>query len=107
MQRYGQIIKLNPDRINQYKELHAAVWSEVREVIADCNIQNYSIYLKDETLFSYYEYVGSNYNMDMKKMAANPIIQKWWAICEPCQLPVKTRETGEWWAIMEEVFHQE
>ena len=108
IQRYGQIIKLKPDRIDDYKKLHAAVWSDVREIIADCNIQNYySIYLKDETLFSYYEYVGSDYNMDMEKMAANPIIKKWWAICDPCQVPGETREEIEWWANMEEVFHQD
>ena len=107
MKRYGQIIKVKPDHIDEYKKLHAAVWDDVRRIITECNIQNYSIYLKDETLFSYYEYVGSDYNMDMAKMAANTITQEWWAICEPCQEPLETREEGEWWSNMEEVFHQE
>ena len=107
MKRYGQVIKVRPDKIEEYKKLHAAVWPEVKKMIADCNIKNYSIYLKDGFLFSYYEYVGNDYDMDMKKMAADPITQKWWEVCEPCQEPIETREVGEWWANMEEVFHQD
>ena len=107
MKRYGQVIKVKPDKIDEYKKLHAAVWPEVKKMIADCNIRNYSIYLKDGFLFSYYEYVGNDYDMDMKKMAADPITQKWWEVCEPCQDPIENRETCEWWANMEEVFHQD
>jgi len=43
----------------------------------------------------------------MSKMAADPTTQKWWDVCKPCQQPLKTREEGEWWANMEEVFHQD
>ena len=107
MKRYGQVIKVKPDKIDEYKKLHAAVWPEVKKMIADCNIRNYSIYLKDGFLFSYYEYVGNDYDMDMKKMAADPITQKWWEVCEPCQEPIENRGQGEWWANMEEVFHQD
>ena len=107
MKRYGQIIKLKPDKIDEYKRLHAAVWIEVKEVIKNCNLQNYSIYLKDDILFSYYEYVGTDYNMDMEKMATNPMVQKWWKITDACQVPLETRKEGEWWETMEEVFHQD
>jgi L-rhamnose mutarotase len=76
-------------------------------MITECNIRNYSIYLKDGFLFSYYEYIGTDYEMDMKNMAADPATQKWWELCDPCQEPLETREEGEWWANMEEVFYQE
>jgi L-rhamnose mutarotase len=33
------------------------------------------------------------------------VTQKWWEIMDPMQEPVETREEGEWWAEMEEVFH--
>jgi len=107
MRRFGQIIKLKPDRIGAYLELHAAVWPTVAEAITKSNIKNYSIYLKDETLFAYFEYVGSDFDADMAEMAANPGIQKWWDVCKPCMLPVENREEGEWWADMEEIFHQD
>ncbi|MET0359751.1 MAG: L-rhamnose mutarotase, partial [Pararhizobium sp.] len=44
---------------------------------------------------------------DMAKMAADPRNQDWWAVCMPCQKPLETRKEGEWWAMMEEVFHHD
>jgi L-rhamnose mutarotase len=107
MRRFGQIIKLKPERIGEYVELHAAVWPAVAKAITRSHIKNYSIYLRDETLFGYFEYVGSDFDADMAEMAANPGIQKWWDVCKPCMLPVENREEGEWWADMEEIFHQD
>ena len=74
-------------------------------MIRKCNIRNYSIYHKDGYLFSYFEYEGQDFQADMEKMAADPMTQKWWSICKPCQEPLETRAEGEWWADMEEVFH--
>lgn len=105
--RFGQVIKLKPDRINEYVELHAAVWPAVKAKIEECNIRNYSIYLKGETLFAYFEYVGADFDVDMTKMAADPTTQKWWDVCKPCQKPIDSRKEGEWWANMEEIFHQD
>ncbi|MCF0209230.1 MAG: L-rhamnose mutarotase, partial [Bacteroidaceae bacterium] len=62
---------------------------------------------KDNYLFSYFEYTGTDYEADMAKMAADPVTQKWWSIMEPLQRPIETRKEGEWWADMDEVFHFE
>ncbi len=105
MKRYGMIIKVKPEKIEEYKKLHADVWPEVLNKITECNIRNYSIYLKDNTLFSYFEYIGNDFIADMANMAADPITQKWWEVCKPCQVPLDNREEGEWWSNMEEVFH--
>jgi L-rhamnose mutarotase len=99
------VLKVRPEKFDEYKRLHAAVWPAVLKMIADCNIRNYSIYHKDGYLFSYFEYVGEDFKADMSKMAADPTTQKWWAVCEPCQDPLPTRSPGEWWANMEELFH--
>jgi L-rhamnose mutarotase len=105
MQRYGSVIKVRPEKLEEYKRLHAAAWPGVLKMIHDCNIRNYSIYLKDGYLFGYFEYVGSNYQADMAKMAADPVTQEWWKLTDPCQEGLPTRQPGEWWASMEEVFH--
>lgn len=105
MRRYGMAIKIKPGKIEEYKRLHATVWPDVLKMISDCNIRNYSIYLKDDYLFSYFEYVGNDFDADMAKMAADPVTQKWWDVCKPCQSPLESRDEGEWWANMEEVFH--
>ena len=107
MKRYGQVIGVNPEKLEEYKKLHAAAWPGVLKMIKECNIQNYSIYYKDGLLFSYYEYVGEDYEKDMAKMAADPETQRWWDVCMPCQKPLETRQEGEWWATMEEVFYLE
>ena len=104
------VIGLKQDRIEQYKELHAAVWPKVLKMITECNIRNYSIYLRrlpdgNHYLFSYFEYVGDDFAADMAKMAADPITQKWWDVCMPCQQPLPDRADGQWWASMDEVFH--
>ncbi len=107
MKRYGMVIKVKPEKADEYKKLHASVWPDVLKKINDCNIKNYSIFLKDDYLFSYFEYTGSDFESDMEKMAADPMTQKWWDVCKPCQVPLETRNEGEWWANMEEVFHQD
>jgi hypothetical protein len=38
--RFAQIIKLKPEHVDKYKEVHAAVWPEVLKQIKDCNIQD-------------------------------------------------------------------
>ena len=107
MKRYGSIIKIKPDKLEEYKKLHKNIWLGVAKTITECNIKNYSIFYKDGYLFSYFEYTGKDYDSDMKKMADNPVTQKWWDICKPMQEPLETRKEGEWWAEMEEVFHQD
>ena len=110
MKRYGMVIGLRPERIEEYKRLHAAVWPDVLKMIKQCHIQNYSIYLRklddgQQYLFSYFEYTGTDLAADMAKMAADPTTQKWWAVCKPCQQPLRNKTSEEWWAGMEEVFH--
>jgi L-rhamnose mutarotase len=107
MQHLGGLIGINPEKIEEYKRLHAAVWPEVLERISVCNIRNYSIFLREpeNLMFSYFEYHGTDFAADMAKMASDPKTQEWWKICGPCQVPLPTREKGEWWANMTEVFH--
>ncbi len=107
MTRYGGVIRLKPDKVDMYKNLHAAVWPQVQTVINRCNIRNYSIFYRDYWLFSYFEYVGENYEEDMRKMANDPTTVRWWALCMPCQEPLETCGSTEWWAPMEEVYYQD
>lgn len=99
------VLRVRPEAEEEYKRYHSAVWPGVLEVISQCNIRNYSIYLKDGYLFSYFEYYGEDFQEDMRKMAASAITRQWWDIMEPMQDPLPSRQPGEWWARMEEVFH--
>ena len=107
MRRFGQVLGIKPENIEEYSRLHAAVWPEVLAMITECNLRNYSIFVKDGLLFAYFEYHGTDYEADTAKMAADPKTQAWWAINEPLQAPLATRAPGEWWATMKEIFHTE
>src|ERR1700677_3323018 len=106
MKRMGMVIGIKPQRIAEYKKTHAAVWPEVLAKISDCNMRNYTIFLREpeNLLFGYFEYHGEDWAADSAKMAADPKTQEWWAIHEPMQEPLATRKEGDWWAMAEEVF---
>ncbi|TAJ05057.1 MAG: L-rhamnose mutarotase [Planctomycetota bacterium] len=110
MQRFGSVIELRPDKVDEYRRLHAAVWPGVLERLRRSNVRNYSIYLRTlpdgrTLLFSYYEYAGADHARDMAELAADPETQRWWRATEPCQEPLPDRPAGAWWAPMDEVFH--
>lgn len=110
VKRYGSVTGLKTDKMAYYKQLHAKAWPEVLKKIRECHIQNYSIYLQkiDSSyyLFSYFEYTGSDFAADMKKMAADPDTQRWWKETDPCQQPLPAAASKkQTWTDMEEVFH--
>ena len=107
MERMGMVIGLNAEKVAEYKKLHADVWPGVLAKITECNIRNYTIFLKEpeNLLFAYWEYHGTDFKADSALMAADPETQRWWEVCIPCQKPLETRKEGEWWAMMENVFH--
>ena len=107
MQRIASTLRLRPEAEAAYRGYHQSVWPDVLRTISECNIRNYSIFLRDGILFSYFEYVGENFAADMAKLAADPKTQEWWVIMNPMQVPLENRAKGEWWASMEEVFHVE
>ena len=76
IRRFESVIKIKPDLIEQYK--NCIPWPEVQEQIHESNIRNYSIYLKDDYLFSYFDYVGDDFEADMNKMAK--LIRQVWSM---------------------------
>ena len=107
------MIGLRPEKLDEYVRLHAAVWPGVLKTINDCHIRNYSIYLRRlpdgrHYLFSYFEYTGDDFHADMARMAADPahaaMVGRLQAV-PASRCPIVRQ--GEWWAQMEEVFHQD
>jgi L-rhamnose mutarotase len=109
MQRMGMVIGIAPDRIAEYRALHAAVWLQVLAVLREANVRNYTIFLREpeNLLFGYWEYHGPDFDADMRRVAADPETRRWWTFCSPCQLPLASRAEGEHWAMMEPVFHMD
>ena len=103
------VIGIAPEKIAEYKVLHAAVWAQVLARLSASNVRNYSIFLREpeNLLFGYWEYHGEDFAADMAAIAADPATQDWWKLCGPCQRRLDSCAEGEHWAPMEEVFHME
>lgn len=109
MRRFGQVLGIDRSRIDEYKRYHARIWPEIEHAIREGGIRNYSIFLRGDQLFGYFEYHGPDAEFDarMARLAAAPRMREWWDIMESMQRPYPDRKSGEWWTTMEEVFHQE
>lgn len=112
VQRIAMVTGLKPEKLAYYKQLHADAWPAVQKKITECNIKNYSIYLKEINgqllLFSYFEYAGVNFDEDMKRMAADTTTQRWWKETDPCQQPLPDAAAKKQiWSNMQELFHQD
>jgi L-rhamnose mutarotase len=107
MRRFGQLIRIRPEAIEEYERMHADPWPAVTAAIHAANIRNYSIYRHELSLFAYFEYVGDDFAGDMATMAAVPGVQAWWALTDAMQEALPDREPGSWWLTMPEIFHQD
>ena len=97
----GSIIGLKKEYTEQYIILHNNTFPPVLERIAKSNIANYTIFLSDGILFGFHDYLGDNYEKDMKEIGRDPATQQWWKLTEPMQSPLRDRKNGEWWAGLE------
>ena len=109
VERHAWVTGLKPEKASEYRKLHANPWPTVNAMLKECHIRNFSIYEREiggkTYLFAYLEYTGSNFDADMKKMAADPETQRWWKETDPCQLPLpEAAAKGKIWSDMKEVY---
>ena len=107
---FGQIGRIKPECIEEYCRLHEVdvyteKWAGVLQLIRDCNIQNYNIFIEDDVVFGYYDYVGDDYEADMAKMAADPLNQEWWSHTRPCFTKYKADSPEAFYTDMKQIFH--
>ena len=84
MKRFGQLIGLRPEVLEEYKRYHAAVWPEILDAIREAGIRNYSIFHFDGKLFAYFEYTGPDEEFEarMRELAQAPRMREWWDIMD-------------------------
>lgn len=88
--RMAQVVKVKPECLEKYMELHADSYAGVRHLLEKYNIRNFSIYLEQFPdgnwyEFAYSEYWGEAYEADMAKLSAEPENIKWLEMCDPMQ----------------------
>ena len=104
MKRYSFKMKLKPGFEEEYKKRHDEIWPELKKIIKDSGVSDYSIFLDKETniLFAVQKISGEQTSQDISN---NPVIQKWWSYMadimevNPDKSPVTIP--------LEEVFHMD
>lgn len=77
MKRLAFKMKLNEDQKEVYKKRHNEIWPELRALLKQAGVSEYSIFLDEETntLFAFQKVSGESGSQDL---SSNPIVQKWW-----------------------------
>ena len=107
MKRHAQTIRLRPERREEYLALHRAVWPGVEAALRAAHFRNYTIFLRGDVLFSYFEYDGDDFEADLASIAADPDTRRWWQLTDPCQHRMPDAPTGEQWSDMNQIFFME
>lgn len=78
MKREAFKMFLKPGFEEEYKKRHAAIWPELKALLSESGVGDYSIYWDKDTniLFAVQKTTGEGGSQDL---GDNPIVQKWWA----------------------------
>ncbi|WP_167606198.1 L-rhamnose mutarotase [Maribellus sediminis] len=102
MKRLAFKMHLNKGQKEEYKKRHAEIWPELKLLLKEAGISEYSIFLDEETgiLFAFQKVSGDGGSQDLGQ---TEIVQKWWKYMadimqtNPDNSPVSTE--------LEEVFY--
>lgn len=102
-------LKDDPGIVETYRRYHAEVWPEVQDSLRNCGVQRMDIYLLGRRLVMVVEMrEGLDYRVAFKSHAASSErVVQWEHLMKSLQEPPVEAAAGEWWAVMEPVFHLE
>lgn len=100
-------LKDDPGIVRAYKRHHRAVWPEVLRSLRQVGVRAMDIYLLGRRLVMVMEArAGFDRRRDFARhVASHPRCAEWEALMKTFQQPAPGGRPGEWWALMEPVFH--
>jgi L-rhamnose mutarotase len=99
-------LQVRPDRIDEYRRRHAAVWPEMLRALADAGWHNYSLFLRDDGLLIGYVETPS-IAQAQAGMAATEVNARWQAEMSEFFEDLEGLAPDEGFLVLEEVFHLE
>ena len=77
MEKYAWTAKVVKGKEAEYEKRHARLWPEMKQLLKESGIGNYSIFYDPDTLmlFAYQEIGGES---SSQEMGDNPVVRKWW-----------------------------
>jgi len=104
--RYCFQLQVRPERLDEYRERHRAVWPEMLAALRDTGWRNYSLFLRaDGLLVGYVE--ADDLAAAQAAMAATEVNARWQAEMAPFFAGLQDRRPDEDPLLLEEVFHLE
>jgi L-rhamnose mutarotase len=104
--RYCFLLRVRPDRMEEYKRRHQAVWPEMLQALAETGWRNYSLFLHDDGLLvGYVE--ADDLEASLAAMARTDVNARWQAEMAPFFMDLDGRGPDEGLVLLEEVFHLE
>lgn len=78
MERVAFKMYLTDGQKEEYKKRHDEIWPELKQLLKDAGISEYSIFLDEETniLFAFQKVSGEGGSQDLGQ---TEIVKKWWA----------------------------
>ena len=78
MQRVAFKMKLFNDCEGEYKKRHDAIWPELKALLKETGVEDYSLFLDEETniLFGVFQ-IDNTLKLD--ELPRHPVMKKWWA----------------------------
>lgn len=104
MTRVCFVSRVRPDRLDEYRARHAAVWPEMLEALRDTGWRNYALYLSpDGLLVGHLE--TDDYAAAQEAMARTGVNPRWQS--EMAEFFVADGNPDEGFQVLDEVFHLE
>ena len=76
MEKYAWKAKIKAGMKEEYVKRHNEIWEELKTLLKEAGICNYTIWTDGETLFGYYE-CEKGVEFAAKTQAESPIVDKW------------------------------
>lgn len=106
MRRVCFLLKVRHDRIEEYRERHAAVWPEMRAALSETGWHNYSLFLREDGLLvGYLE--TEDFEAAQAAMAATEVNARWQTEMAPFFEALDGGKPDEAMKPLTEVFHLE
>src|SRR4051812_9132303 len=105
MQRVCFQLQVDPSRLDEYAERHAAVWPDMLEAIAASGRRNYSLFLRPDGLLTGYFEVD-DLEASQRFLAASPAAARWEAAMAEL-FPALDGRADQELAALPEIFHLE
>jgi L-rhamnose mutarotase len=105
MKRVGFLLKVKPDKIEEYKKHHEHVWEEMLDALRRTGWHNYSLFLREDgLLFGYFE-AEESFQKSLDGMAREEINAKWQDFMAPYFENIGGAHADKNMQELEEVFH--